>query len=118
MDIPVTAAGAKRAALILYQRAKLREYQLNPSLWLVERFGGKYSDLKWSDWPEYNNHVWDGTKDPFLIAINSIKDGHDVGVEAATGVGKCLKPGTLCRMIDGSLKKIEDIKNGDLLLGL
>lgn len=85
---PITKDGARRAAQILYQRAKVREYQGDPASWLVERFDGKLSDLKWTEWPEYENHIWDGTKDPFLLAINAIKDGKDVGVEAATGVGK------------------------------
>lgn len=85
---PITQDGARRAARILYQRAKLREYQQWPSQWLIEKFDGKITDLQWSAWPGYERHVWDGTRDPFLLAINSIKDGKDVGVEAATGVGK------------------------------
>lgn len=72
----------------LFVRAKADEYRKIPERWLVERFDGSLTDLHWSSFPEYKNHIWDGTKDPFLVAINSIRDGQDVGIEAATGVGK------------------------------
>jgi phage terminase large subunit len=88
MDYPVTASGVRRAQKILYKRAKNKEYQSNPLSWLCERFDGKETDLIWSLFPGYENHQWDGTRDPFFIAINAIKNGQDVGCEAATGVGK------------------------------
>tara|TARA_R100001163_G_C5068510_1_gene209050 strand:+ start:20049 stop:22277 length:2229 start_codon:yes stop_codon:yes gene_type:complete len=34
-----------------------------------------------------------------------------------SGSGKCLGKGTLVRMYDGSLKKVEDLKKGELLMG-
>jgi hypothetical protein len=36
---------------------------------------------------------------------------------SSMGVGKCHTKGTLIRMYDGSVKKVEDIVNGDLLMG-
>ncbi len=43
---------------------------------------------------------------------------HTVGVvQAKTGSGKCLGKGTKVLMFDGSVKKAEDIKIGDLLMG-
>jgi phage terminase large subunit len=84
----ITSDMVRRAKVILANRMKVRVYQQQPAQWLTERFNGKLSDLKWSEWPEYEGHQWDGTPDPFLTAIESIRDGMDVGVEAGTGVGK------------------------------
>lgn len=46
-----------------------------------------------------------------------ITTGMMVGVLGAPSAGKCLGKGTLIRMFDGSTKKVEDIKVGDLLMG-
>jgi replicative DNA helicase len=37
---------------------------------------------------------------------------------APTGVGKCLGKGTKVRMYDGTLKKVEEITTGDMLMGI
>lgn len=63
-------------------------FQIEPKLWLTDRFKEPLKSIVWSDYPEYKEHVWDATPDPFLRAILSISDGRDVGIEAATGVGK------------------------------
>lgn len=78
----------QRALKELVKRVKLQEYQLTPSKWLTERFGEPLESFKWSEYPEYKNHVWDGTPDPFYAAIDALVNGIDVGIEAATGVGK------------------------------
>jgi 2'-5' RNA ligase len=45
-------------------------------------------------------------------------DRHDSFILAAsTGTGKCLAPGTPVLMYDGTIKKIEDIVVGDMLMG-
>lgn len=79
-----------RSALIkLAKLARARMYQRTPERWYVERFGGKLTDIKWSAWGEqYDNHQWDGTPDPFFVAVDALCHGRDVGIEAATGVGK------------------------------
>lgn len=46
-----------------------------------------------------------------------ITPGMMVGLLAAPSAGKCLGRGTLIRMFDGSLKKVEDIQIGDILMG-
>lgn len=46
-----------------------------------------------------------------------ITTGMMVGVLGAPSSGKCLGKGTLVRMYDGSTKKVEDIKSGELLMG-
>ena len=59
---------------------------------------------------------------PFMQKLNEmliggLPLGHIVNIAAGTGLGKCLAKGTLVRMYDYSLKKVEDIQNGDLVLG-
>lgn len=43
--------------------------------------------------------------------------GDLIGILAGAGVGKCLAKGTEVLMYDGSIKKVEDIKVGDQLMG-
>ena len=49
--------------------------------------------------------VYDNSTDKFMLVINSRRSG------------KCWAPGTLMRLFDGSVKKVEDIKEGELLMG-
>lgn len=48
----------------------------------------------------------------------AIREGHKrIVVQAPTGSGKCHGKGTEVIMYDGSLRKVEDIRPGDLLMG-
>ena len=80
----------QRKLLISYaKKLKAQKYQSDPIAWQVERFGEPVTNWYWSKWGEkYDNHIWDGTKDPFATAIKALSDGFDVAIEAATGVGK------------------------------
>lgn len=72
----------------LETRLRMLEYQTNPAKWLVERFGEPETLFRWSQFPEYEGHVWDGTPDPFLKAIEALAAKEWVGIEAATSTGK------------------------------
>ena len=50
-------------------------------------------------------------------AIFAIVNGHHSLVTAHTGSGKCLKFDTELVMFDGSIKKVQDVKVGDKLMG-
>lgn len=50
-------------------------------------------------------------------AVSYLFTGQDLLFVSATGGGKCEAPGTLIRMYDGSIKKIEDIITGDIVMG-
>jgi phage terminase large subunit len=85
----LTPSISRRALIELAKLARARRYQHFPEQWYVERFGGKLTDVKWSAWGgPYDNHQWDGTPDPFMVAIDALRRGMDVGIEAATGVSK------------------------------
>ena len=61
--------------------------------------------------------------DPDMIAPSTAtfrnidQGGSKIVVIGKPGTGKCLAPGTLVMMSDGSLKKVEHIRVGDLLMG-
>ena len=50
-------------------------------------------------------------------AIESIVTGNHCLVTSHTGSGKCLKIDTEIVMFDGSIKKVQDVKVGDKLMG-
>lgn len=72
----------------LARRIKLEEYQTNGSSWITDRFGEKIQSIKWSEYPEYKYHKWDGTKDPFNKAIDALSQKKWVAIKSATSVGK------------------------------
>lgn len=89
--------------LKLAKIAKLRQeiYRRQPLRWLGERLGEDPKSFKWSDWgSKYEDHVWDGNKDPLAQAWQTFADSYIdvqegrlptwkyVGVESATGTGK------------------------------
>lgn len=57
-----------------------------------------------------------------IKTLDRILDGVECGelivLTGLTGEGKCLGEGTPVLMFDGSIKNVEDIKNGDLLMGV
>lgn len=73
-------------------------YRQNPDLWLTERFGEDIKQIKWSEYPEYKDHKWDGDVDPLYKMWKGIASGTRqwIGAESATGTGKTF---TLARVI-------------------
>ncbi len=70
------------------KRLKYVEYQRNPEKWYAERFSEPDTNLFWDRYPEYREHIWDGTPNPFFRAMKALSKGKDVGIESATGTGK------------------------------
>ena len=50
-------------------------------------------------------------------ALYSIINGHHTLITAHTGSGKCIKFDTEIMMFDGSIKKVQDIKVGEKIMG-
>ena len=50
-------------------------------------------------------------------ALNKMKNGDNIFLTGAGGVGKCLGFGTEIIMYDGSIERVENIKPGDILMG-
>lgn len=51
------------------------------------------------------------------VSKGGFAPGNLVILVGQTGMGKCLGKGTKVRMHDGSVKKVEEVKRGDLLMG-
>ena len=107
-------------------RLKRERYKTDPLFWLEDRFGESRESFAWSEIEGYEKHEWDGDKDPLAQAWQVLGDGYKkvrdggiadfryVAIESATG---CHAKGTRVLMYDGSLKNVEDIIEGDLLMG-
>jgi hypothetical protein len=73
----------------------------------------------------YNNHNYNeffgnysfDLSDFQKAAIESTVTGNHCLVTSHTGSGKCLKIDTEIVMFDGSIKKVQDVKVGDKLMG-
>lgn len=50
-------------------------------------------------------------------AIQCIKEGHNILITGSGGTGKCLGKGTPVMLFNGSIKNVENIVVGDLLMG-
>lgn len=82
---------ATRDRRILKEAVKRQEkhlHRVDPIAWATERFKEPLETYKWSTYPEYKDHVWDGTPDPFYHAFEALRKGKWVGIESATGTGK------------------------------
>ena len=89
------------------ERVNNFEYRKNPDKWLVERFGEELRSLKWSEYPGYENHEWDGTPDPLYRMWKRLCEGPHkwAGAQSATGTGKTY---TLARVIFWFLDVFDD----------
>lgn len=109
---------SRRIAEEIARRQSVKQYQLHPEEWVRNRLKERPENIYWDQFGGYENHKWDGTPNPFATAFEALANKEWVGIESATSVGKCYAEGTMCRMFDGSLKAVEFITTGDVLLGL
>lgn len=76
----------------LYNKAlaskELTIWQLNPDIWLVDRFGEDINAIKWDEYEGYEDHEWDGDINPLFKAWKNIALGDWTGLESAVGIGK------------------------------
>lgn len=63
-------------------------YQRDPLAYFEERLGIRRETIDWSLIPEYKDHKWDGTENPFKAVADALVNNRWVGVESATGTGK------------------------------
>lgn len=82
------AVAAAELELRARQRARLRphtEYQNDPVGWMVDKLGIPEHTIRWSLNEGYEGHVWDGTPDPLVAALEAIARWENVAVESGTG---------------------------------
>ena len=79
----------KRGILEEYLRRESQKvYRKDPLRWLKDKFNEDERSFRWSLFPEYKNHTWDGSFDPIASAWEEISKGNWVAVSAATGTSK------------------------------
>lgn len=79
----------EKAIKTIKHNQRMRRYREHPELWLEERLKEDRKSLLWSEWGEgYENHIWDGNKDPMYELWKSVAEFHDVGMESATSTAK------------------------------
>lgn len=75
-----------------YNEIQLQLYRKRPDLWLRDRFGEDLSLLFWDNHKEYEDHKWDGDRNPFWKMFRQIavadKNKRFIGIESATSCGK------------------------------
>lgn len=66
------------------------EYQKKPVEWIVEKLGVPEHTIRWSlsDPELYAKHVWDGDKDPLVLALEAVSRGESVAISSGTNTGK------------------------------
>jgi len=92
----------------LIEEELFERWRRDPMAWLEERLGEPRRHFMWSEHEGYENHKWDGNKDPigeawmtFGRAYEAVQRGEDpeyrnVALESATGTGKTY---TLARIV-------------------
>ena len=116
----------KEDALKILKNERLSNEELSEMYWLLNKDQYKErpvtiqefiksDDFVHKKWPNIFP-IWQETlaelfPNPFIAPYN------EVLISAAAGSGKCLGKGTPILMYDGTIKNVEDIKVGDLLMG-
>lgn len=89
-----------RALRQLAEIKKKEQWRKHPLLWLEERLGEDPKDFLWSLNEGYENHEWDGSKDPLALAWTVLGKSYadvasgvlpsykNVAIESGTGTGK------------------------------
>lgn len=66
----------------------LEQYQDRPVDFAVDVLGIPERTIRWSANAGYEQHRWDGTRDPIARMVEALAEGRNVGVESGTGTGK------------------------------
>jgi len=91
--------------------------QLGDNRGLVVNLNDDASDITSTlNQPKNERKIRTGYKE-FDTVIHGFKPGYLVVVAARPKTGKCFAKGTEVLMYDGLVKKVEDIKNGELVMG-
>lgn len=78
----------RRAERLKNYQNQIDYYSTHPLDYIVERLGVHRETIDWLSIPNYKEHRWDGTENPFIKILNSLVDRKWVGVESATATGK------------------------------
>lgn len=72
------------------------KWQKDPVGWCQRYLVIKPETIRWSMNPGYEEHTWDGTRDPLATILESLAANKNVGVESGTGTGKTFIGAAVC----------------------
>ncbi len=78
----------KKALNEYAKRLTVQEFQSKAETWLTKRFMEDDKLLYWDKYGYYDEHIWDGTPNPFATAFEALSNKEWVGIKSATAVGK------------------------------
>lgn len=76
------------ASALKSEKSAKEYYASNPLDYFRDRLGIKPETINWNLLPQYKEHNWDGTVNPFMCILNALVNNQWCGVESATGTGK------------------------------
>jgi hypothetical protein len=94
-----------------------------PKMYGIEKFGfpdtvlENYIGKEWETETTFNGTLLERQNGPTDALIKACEENGGGILEAGTGTGKCHKIDTPILMFDGTIKKIQDIQEGELLMG-
>ncbi len=94
-----------------------------PKMYGIEKFGfpdtvlENYIGKEWETETKFNGTLLERQNGPTDALIKACEENGGGILEAGTGTGKCHKIDTPILMFDGTIKKIQDIQEGELLMG-
>lgn len=94
-----------------------------PKMYGIEKFGfpkhvlDNYEGKQWQNDIIFNGTLLDRQIEPVNALIKACEEKGGGILDLQTGFGKCHKIDTPILMFDGSIKKVQDIIKGDLLMG-
>lgn len=106
----------------IYTETKNKMYI--PKMYGIQRYGGptkqmpNYIGQPWEDTSiQFTGTLFDSQQEPVNALIRSCKENGGGILKAGTGSGKCHKIDTPILMFDGTIKPVQDVVVGDLLMG-
>lgn len=94
-----------------------------PKMFGIKKFGfpkkclDNYNGKRWENNIVFNGMLLDRQKEPVNTLIKSCKENGGGILQLGTGFGKCHGFNTPILMFDGSIKMVQDILEGELLMG-
>lgn len=95
-----------------------------PKMFGINRYGfpdklmPNYIGISWENDIQFNGNLYPIQEEAVKTLVDELKNGKSGGIlSIGTGLGKCHKKNTPILMYDGTIKMVQDIQVGDLLMG-
>ena len=117
-----TTFNQKDTSFPIYIETKNKLYI--PKIYGIKKYGFpekkmlNYIGKKWDSDIEFKGKLFPIQEEAVNALLNELKNGNGGGIlSLGTGSGKCMKKNTPILMFNGSIKMVQDVQEGDLLMG-